>query len=255
MHIWPLWRADVGNLARKKLSPSFLFSVGLVFCQFSSGVRSEAKGKEACPGWQAAFGWLSHNMHPLSLNAEPAPRHRHLPPARYTQRGQSRQKALLPFYPGLGHKTRDKQACKFIPESFCFCDTLLSQPDRMRNKYHQNITGEAILEVFIAQPRWRMFGCLPRQPIFTVFPSQFLNCWALTQTESGLFEVCLSLFTMAFCEGESREGSWGQGCEERASRAGKLWWALLVLHVRAVPPCLLNTRLWSAWVNGQPGCI
>lgn len=77
----------------------------------------------------------------------------------------------------------------------------------MRNKYHQNTTREAILEVFIAQPRWRMFGRLPRQPILIVFPSQFLNFWALTQTESGLFEVCLSLFTRASCEGESGEGS------------------------------------------------
>lgn len=62
------------------------------------------------------------------------------------QRGQSWQKALLPHCPGLGHKTREKQACRFIPELFCFCDTLLSQPDRMRNKCHQNTMREAILE-------------------------------------------------------------------------------------------------------------
>lgn len=99
----------------------------------------------------------------------------------------------LPPCPGRRHKTREKQAHRFIPESFCSCDTLLSQPDRMRNKYHQNTTREAILEVFIAQPHWRMFGHLPRQPILAVFPSQFLNFWALTQTESGLFEVCLSM--------------------------------------------------------------
>lgn len=134
-------------------------------------------------------------------------------PARCAQRGQSWQKALLPHCSGLGHNTREKQACRFIPEPFCFRDTLLSQPDRMRNKYHQNTMREAILEVFIAQPHWRMFGCFPRQPILTVFPSQFLNFQALTQTESGLFEVCLSLFTRASCEGESGKGSRGQGCD------------------------------------------
>lgn len=77
----------------------------------------------------------------------------------------------------------------------------------MRKKYHQNTMRETILEVFIAQPRCRMFGCLPRQPILTVFPSQFLNFQALTQTECGLFEVCLSVFMRASCELESREGS------------------------------------------------
>lgn len=140
------------------------------------------------------------------------------------QRGQSWQKALLPHCLGLGHKTREKQACRFIPELFCFCDTLFSQPDRMRNKYHQNTMREAILEVFIAQPHWRMFGCLPRQPILTVFPGQFLNFQALTQTESGLFEVCLSLFTRASCKGESGKGSRGQGCEGGAEqgRSGEL---------------------------------
>lgn len=143
-----------------------------------------------------------------------------LPPALAwcAQRGQSWQKALLPHCPGLRHKTREKQACRFIPEPFCFCDALLSQPDRMRNKYHQNTMREAILKVFMAQPRWRMFGSLPRQPILTAFPSQFLNFQALTQTESGLFEVCLSLFTRASCEGESGKGSRGQGCEEGAEQ-------------------------------------
>lgn len=175
------------------------------------------KGNEACPGWQTACGWRSHNMYSLFQNRDP---HHTLPAALAwcAQRGQSWQKALLPHCPGLRHKTREKQACRFIPEPFCFCDALLSQPDRMRNKYHQNTMREAILEVFIAQPRWRMFGCLPRQPILTAFPSQFLNFQALTQTESGLFEVYLSLFTRASCEGESGKGSRGQGCEEGAEQ-------------------------------------
>lgn len=121
--------------------------------------------------------------------------------------GKAIRTCCSPFNRGSGTRPERKQACRFIPESFCFCDTLLSQPDRMRNKYHQNTTREAILEVFIAQPRWRMFGRLPRQPILTVFPSQFLNFWALAQRESRLFEVCLSLFMRAFCEGLSREGS------------------------------------------------
>lgn len=40
------------------------------------------------------------------------------------QRGQSWQKVLLPHCPGLGHNTREKQAWRFIPEPFCFCDLL-----------------------------------------------------------------------------------------------------------------------------------
>lgn len=136
----------------------------------------------------------------------------HPPPTCCRWHGQSEQESQLPVHPG--QKTRERQAWRFIPERFCFYDALLSQPDRMRNKYHQNTTREAILEVFIAQPQWKMFGHLPRKPILTVFPSPFLNFWALTQTESGLFEVCLSLFTRASCSSESREGSWGQGCDE-----------------------------------------
>lgn len=171
------------------------------------------KGKEA-------FGRLSRNTHSLCPNTEPPPHGHRLPPAWCTHRGQSWQKALLPLDPGLGHRTREKQACRFIPQSFCVCDTLLSQPDRMGNKYHQNTTREAILEVFIAQPHWRMFGRLPGQPILTVFPSQFLNFWALTQTESGLFEVCLSLFMRASCEGESGRAAEARGARSRPAEQG-----------------------------------
>lgn len=111
--------------------------------------------------------------------------------ARDVGKGGRRHRCSSPFTEG---SSGQKQACRFIPVSFCFYDALLSQPDRMRNKYHQNTTREAILEVFIVQPHWKMFGHPPGKPILTVLSSPFLNFWALTQTESGLLKfsyLCL----------------------------------------------------------------
>lgn len=112
----------------------------------------------------------------------------------------------------------------------------------MRNKYHQNTTREAILEVFIAQPHWRMFGRLPRQPILTVFPSQFLNFWALTQTESGLFEVCLSMFARV---------SQGRAAEAKGARSEQMMSSACAAREHSTL-CPVNTQLCSALVDSQP---
>lgn len=147
----------------------------------------------------------------------------------------------------------EKQACRFILVSFCFYDALLSQPDRMRNKYHQNTTREAILEVFIVQPHWKMFGHPPGKPILTVLSSPFLNFWALTQTESGLLKfsyLCLRESPVWVSHGRAAEGKSAMKSQRNPDRlcwCCRWWW--WYPHLQLYPPAAC-----FAWVNDQSDC-
>jgi len=77
----------------------------------------------------------------------------------------------------------------------------------MRNKYHQNTTREAILEVFIVQLHWKMFGHLPGKPILNCVVKPISELLGTYPNRIWTFEVFLSLFTRASCLGESQEGS------------------------------------------------